>query len=291
VSEWVSGKFADAIVSFGECITNLRSNNWIDYHQLGLNYKLYLFEVLFNRAICYLAMDDYDNALIDLQRCDNAAVLAEHKEPKYQTRVLTQAWKNGQLRQYMPFAVPEGLIYKPPKAKIENADCRDFLGKSKVIASLDPTDNFIGFTAPKLREVVQRLNAPFSRSKRESNASVDEDITSTTGTGRRSSENSNLPSLSLSPTSPFETLKISNKMNVKVRRGSDLRVFVLENPSFEELSHSVRQRFNLDGKQELRLKYVDEDNEEVLMLDQEDMDIALHALQMEGKKKLELKLV
>lgn len=117
----------------------------IDYQQLGLDYKLYSCEVLFNRGLCniYLAketegLDDFEVAQKEKQTPDHDII----------DQVLEQGAENLSV-----FAVPPGILYRPPKSKIKNAKKVDYLGSSKLIAAVDKNEMFTGFRGAFLRKV------------------------------------------------------------------------------------------------------------------------------------------
>ena len=54
VSNFLMGDFEEALSNFNDTLLYLRGNTYIDYEQLGLKFKLYSCEVLFNRGLCYI---------------------------------------------------------------------------------------------------------------------------------------------------------------------------------------------------------------------------------------------
>jgi tetratricopeptide (TPR) repeat protein len=69
VSNFLLGDFEEALANFNDTLLYLRGNTYIDYDQLGLKFKLYSCEVLFNRGLCYIylqqeqpGMQDFDFA-------------------------------------------------------------------------------------------------------------------------------------------------------------------------------------------------------------------------------------
>lgn len=151
VLEWIVGQFEDAIESFTNALNHMRQHTFIDYRQLGLNYVLFSFEVLFNRALCHLALNDTTRAICDLEDAQKNKGIREHEDSRYLASVVRDCWERGNLDEdYLPFSVPEGLLYRPSSFKVKNTEKVDFLGSSKVIASLDEEDNYVGFVGPKV---------------------------------------------------------------------------------------------------------------------------------------------
>ncbi|KAI7541989.1 hypothetical protein KC343_g16570, partial [Hortaea werneckii] len=60
VSNFLMGDFEEALANFNDTLLYLRGNNNIDYDQLGLKFKLYSCEVLFNRGLCYIYLQSRD---------------------------------------------------------------------------------------------------------------------------------------------------------------------------------------------------------------------------------------
>lgn len=50
-----------------------------------------------------------------------------------------------------PFEVPRDLLYRPPEDKMNNATKLDFLGSAKVVASVEATDTYAGFSGKQLK--------------------------------------------------------------------------------------------------------------------------------------------
>ena len=56
----------------------LRGNTYINYEQLGLKFKLYSCEVLFNRGLCYIYLQQIGVGLGDLSYAAKEKVTADH---------------------------------------------------------------------------------------------------------------------------------------------------------------------------------------------------------------------
>lgn len=66
VSNFLLSNFQDALANFNDTLLYLRGNRSIDYEQLGLKFKLYSCEALFNRGLCYVNLQDISAGLQDL---------------------------------------------------------------------------------------------------------------------------------------------------------------------------------------------------------------------------------
>ena len=72
------GDFEEALANFNDTLLYLRGNNSIDYEQLGLKFKLYACETLFNRGLCYIYLQQMDAGMQDLQFAANEKANPDH---------------------------------------------------------------------------------------------------------------------------------------------------------------------------------------------------------------------
>ena len=66
VSNFLVGDFEEALVNFNDTLKYLRGNAYINYEQLGLKFKLFSCEVLFNRGLCYIYLQQKEVGLADM---------------------------------------------------------------------------------------------------------------------------------------------------------------------------------------------------------------------------------
>ena len=78
VSNFLLGCFDRALENFNDALLYLRGNTMIDYAQLGLTFKLYSCEVLFNRGLCYIYLQQRDAGLQDLSYAVKEKVVEDH---------------------------------------------------------------------------------------------------------------------------------------------------------------------------------------------------------------------
>ena len=81
VSNFLIGDFEEALANFNDTLLYLRGNTYIDYEQLGLKFRLYSCEVLFNRGLCYVylqqdaaGMQDFDYAVKEKMTADHEVI-------------------------------------------------------------------------------------------------------------------------------------------------------------------------------------------------------------------------
>eukprot|EP00158_Paraphelidium_tribonemae_P001142 Partr_v1_DN24023_c0_g1_i1_m34661 putative NADPH oxidase activator 1 len=306
VSQWLLNDYAAALDSFTDTIEYLRDNMQIDYHQLGLAYKLYSFEALFNRALCFLALGDEYNARLDLEDAEKDAVLTIHQQDRYTPSAVMKAYAEGNLKSYLPFVVPKGLLYKPHEHKIKNAEEIDYLGSGKVIASVTEGDDFVGFNGPSHAASMAGMSADEMREKElardnrrssEASSTVSKSLSlhsrKTPLSDRRPSNETRLtnPAIdSLKITSPgSESVSSgfgSDRWRIKCHYKSDRRmIMVPKGISFDELRSKIFSKYDLRAG---KLKYRDDEGEFVLMTDEGDLDIALSALESSDTNRLEV---
>jgi hypothetical protein len=69
------------LANFNDTLLYLRGNTYIDYEQLGMKFRLYSCEVLFNRGLCYVylqqdaaGMQDFDYAVKEKMTPDHEVI-------------------------------------------------------------------------------------------------------------------------------------------------------------------------------------------------------------------------
>ncbi|KXN68974.1 NADPH oxidase regulator NoxR, partial [Conidiobolus coronatus NRRL 28638] len=127
ISNFEIGDLESAFEDFNNALLYLRGNLFIDYFQLGMDFKLYSCEVLYNRAICYFKMNQPAEAMNDL-----LAAFNDKNEDKHAliAHALEVAGKGCDL-----FAVPTGTIFRPCESMVRNTKKIDYLGQAKLIAA------------------------------------------------------------------------------------------------------------------------------------------------------------
>lgn len=78
MSNFLLGDFEEALANFNDTLLYLRGNTMIDYAQLGLLFKLYSCEVLFNRGLCYIYLQQKDAGMQDLSYAVKEKVVEDH---------------------------------------------------------------------------------------------------------------------------------------------------------------------------------------------------------------------
>lgn len=92
VSNFLMGDFEEALANFNDTLLYLRGNNNIDYEQLGLKFKLYSCEVLFNRGLCYIYLQQKDAGMQDLSFAAKEKVVPDHDVIDEAIREEAEVW-------------------------------------------------------------------------------------------------------------------------------------------------------------------------------------------------------
>ncbi|KAI0392306.1 hypothetical protein F5Y17DRAFT_467614 [Xylariaceae sp. FL0594] len=143
VSNFILGDFEEAKANFNDTLLYLRGNTMIDYAQLGLHFKLYSCEVLFNRGLCFIYQNRMEEGMADLEFAAKEKVIDEHN-------VIDDAIREEAV-DYMVFSIPIGVIYRPNEAKVRNLKTKDYLGKARLVAASDRANAFTGFAGSEIK--------------------------------------------------------------------------------------------------------------------------------------------
>ncbi|KAH8432196.1 putative PB1 domain protein [Aspergillus melleus] len=129
VSNFLLGDFEEALANFNDTLLYLRGNTSIDYEQLGLRFRLFSCEVLFNRGLCYIYLRQMAPGMQDLEYAAKEKVTPDHG-------VIDDAIRE-RAEGYTVFSIPVGVVYRPNEAKVKNLKTKDYLGKARLIAASD----------------------------------------------------------------------------------------------------------------------------------------------------------
>ncbi|MCJ1464176.1 hypothetical protein MMC07_002789 [Pseudocyphellaria aurata] len=146
VSNFLVADFEEALANFNDTLKFLRGNTFIDYDQLGLKFKLFSCEVLFNRGLSYIYMGQIQTGLADLNYAAKEKVTSDHD-------VIDEAIRE-EAENYTVFSIPVGVVYRPNSAKVKNLKTKDYLGKARLIAAADQGNTFTGFAGSEAKKNV-----------------------------------------------------------------------------------------------------------------------------------------
>ena len=146
VSNFLMGDFEEALANFNDTLLYLRGNTYIDYDQLGLKFKLYSCEVLFNRGLCYVYLQQESPGMQDFGFARKEKMTPDHD-------VIDDAIKEKAVG-YTVFSIPVGVVYRPNEAKVKNLKTKDYLGKARLIATSNSQNLSTGFAGAEKKEAL-----------------------------------------------------------------------------------------------------------------------------------------
>jgi hypothetical protein len=138
VSNFLLGRYDLALKDFDEAFLYLRGNQAINYEQLGLKFKLFSAEVLFNKGLSLIYLGNIQEGLADMEDARKEKATDEHS-------VIDDAIQD-RGDGYTVFSIPVGVLYRPSESKMKNAKTKDYMGKAKLVAASDMGDAFTTFT-------------------------------------------------------------------------------------------------------------------------------------------------
>ncbi|EIE91532.1 hypothetical protein G6F46_004642 [Rhizopus delemar] len=334
VSYFIKNDMEAARQNFDQAHERLRGNNIINYHQLGLQFRLYACEVLFNRGICQLYMGKMDAGLTDLYYAQKASMTAEHA-------IIDQAVRH-RGKGYSVFSIPPVVLFRPPENKLRQlqggmfAAAVDQLSPKKSYRSnsvlLDLTksshsykhhssDDSVSTTSSRhtrnsgtdsgfesfaedryssasSTKTSSRLALQYAIKEDEGYGDFDKELEEVYGSFNTMSLDQEKEWIKQRWASQEEVLQPSNstssnssstagKLKIKAHY-KDTRILLVSNSiTFEELMSKIREKFNAPSS--ILLKYKDEENELVLLIDNDDLQIARQVYKRfaSGKNELE----
>jgi len=144
VSNFLLQEFELALANFNDTLLYLRGNVLIDYDQLGLKFRLFSCEVLFNRGLCHISLGQTKEGMADLRFASKETQTLEHD-------VIDEALLSKGLG-FTVFSIPVGVLFRPNQNKVKNVKTKDYLGKARLVAATDRNDIFTGFTGSELQK-------------------------------------------------------------------------------------------------------------------------------------------
>ncbi|KAK7045663.1 hypothetical protein VNI00_007496 [Paramarasmius palmivorus] len=138
VSNFLLARYDLAYKDFEEALLYLRGNQAINYEQLGLKFRLFSAEVLFNKGLSQIYLGRMEEGLADMQEAKKEKATDEHN-------VIDDAIAD-RGEGYTVFSIPVGVLYRPPEKKLKNAAAKSYMGKPVLIAASDARDTTTGFS-------------------------------------------------------------------------------------------------------------------------------------------------
>ncbi|KAG6889114.1 hypothetical protein C0995_003683 [Termitomyces sp. Mi166 len=138
VSNFLLTRYDLAYKDFEDAFLYLRGNQDINYEQLGLKFRLYSAEVLFNKGLSQVYLGRMQEGLVDMEQAKREKATEEHN-------VIDDAIQD-RGEGYTVFSIPVGVLYRPSEKKLKNVVTKDYMGKARLVAASDPGDTFTTFT-------------------------------------------------------------------------------------------------------------------------------------------------
>ncbi|KAF8160854.1 NADPH oxidase regulator NoxR [Crassisporium funariophilum] len=138
VSNFLLARYELAFKDFEEALLYLRGNQAINYEQLGLKFRLFSAEVLFNKGLSQIYMGRTQEGLADMLEAKQDKATDEHN-------VIDDAIQD-RGEGYTVFSIPVGVMYRPSEKKLKNSVTRDYMGKAILVASSDYNDTATSFS-------------------------------------------------------------------------------------------------------------------------------------------------
>ncbi|KAJ3221419.1 hypothetical protein HK099_003541 [Clydaea vesicula] len=148
--------FEKCLDDYELCSLKMRSNTVVDYSQLGLQFKLFMSHVIFNKALCYFQLGQ--DAKGDSELLQAKQYLPQKKDDGNEDFSMIEKALNlgkGSIDYFEPCVISFNIIYKPPAQKVKNTEKVDYLGKSRVVAAANATDTFNGFSGTLIKKQTQ----------------------------------------------------------------------------------------------------------------------------------------
>ncbi|NXH57010.1 NCF2 factor, partial [Rhabdornis inornatus] len=141
-----------AIEDFKEALAQLRGNQLIDYKILGLRYRLFACEILYNIALVYATTENWEKAEEHLSMAISMKSEPQHNKIDRAMEAIL-VWRSS-LHDFSVLqkqklcelvAIPAGKLFKPNEKQVAQLEKKDYLGKAMVVASVVDKDDFSGF--------------------------------------------------------------------------------------------------------------------------------------------------
>jgi tetratricopeptide (TPR) repeat protein len=187
VSNFLLARYDLACKDFEEALLYLRGNQAINYEQLGLKFRLFSAEVLFNKGLSQIYLGSVSEGLADMEEAKRDKATEEHN-------VIDDAIQD-RGEGYTVFSIPVGVLYRPSEKKLKNASQKDYMGKAKLVAASDPGDAFTEFTGvTRLKQGVSPAGVYVEKPQADSSPNLSRSAT-TPSLSSRTQDDSSAPGL------------------------------------------------------------------------------------------------
>nr|XP_006005525.1 PREDICTED: neutrophil cytosol factor 2 isoform X2 [Latimeria chalumnae] len=119
-------KYEEALRDFEESFNQLRGNQLIDYKILGLRYKLYACEVLYNGALAHAQLKNWRRAEENLVKAQQLKMEPRHSNVDHALEAVKKE------KVFKAVELPPGNIFRPKQQHVAQLEKKDYLGKAKI---------------------------------------------------------------------------------------------------------------------------------------------------------------
>lgn len=136
---------------FQNAYNKLRGNRYVDYKQLGFKYKLYACEIMTNQAVAAYKNNEIRKAKKWLLQAVGCKAEKKHEIIEECLSFLQSGYP------IHPFTPPQSEIFRPPRDAVKNLKKKDFLGKARVISTVNTEEIYSCFSGVRDRRNEQNL--------------------------------------------------------------------------------------------------------------------------------------
>ena len=144
VSNFLVGDFEEALTNFNDALLYLRGNTYIDYEQLGLKFKLFSCEVLFNRGLCYIYLQQKEAGMVDLNYAVKEKVTPDHDVIDEAIREQAEVRSRSSLWTFSNL-IPLGLhcVFNPRGHRLPAQQCKGQESQNKRLPRKGAINSFV----------------------------------------------------------------------------------------------------------------------------------------------------
>ncbi|KAF8206922.1 hypothetical protein K438DRAFT_1962571 [Mycena galopus ATCC 62051] len=144
VSHFLLERYRPAGRDFKRAWLSLRGHEEINYEQLGLRFRLFASEVLFNLGLSRIRLERMDKGISYLEKAKRLTMIDDHDLIE---DVILQRGEG-----FTVFSIAPGVLYWPSSTKMTSIERKDFIGKAILIAATDLDDLTTGFSGLLMKQ-------------------------------------------------------------------------------------------------------------------------------------------
>ncbi|KAF7317840.1 NADPH oxidase regulator NoxR [Mycena kentingensis (nom. inval.)] len=142
VSHFLLERYRPAGRDFKRAWLSLRGMDEINYELLGLPFRLFASEVLFNLGLSRIRLGRMENGLEYLEKAKRLTMTEDHDVIE---EVIARKGDG-----FTVFSIPPGVLYWPAEKKLKGVQQRNYMGSAILVAATDPDDLTTDFIGPQL---------------------------------------------------------------------------------------------------------------------------------------------